>query len=239
MIKINLTGMIFVSLISFLGSQAFAVERQIAVSGTCKKLVTPDRGALTITIEYVDVDLKAATKKASDSYEQLRSEVKKLALEHSDLTTSEYSVNEVKEWEKNRNVFKGFRARLGLKVATSQTQRLGEVMAIASRIEAKEVGQLYVFLSDEKMKNESFECLQEAAENAKAKADRLAKSLGAKLGAVTSIQEGVGGSLPRPVISDSPMGILSKDSRDMSAPTVETGKQELSLSVQVVFDLVR
>lgn len=214
----------------------FAAERQVSVSGVCNKSVTPDRGAITLTVEARNSDLKAAIKKATDVYEGLREAVKKLGLENLDLKTSEYSVNEIREWEKDRQVMKGYRARMGVLVETSSIQRLGEVIALGARHQVNDVGQLQIFLSPQKLQKEQFECLQAAAENARAKAEKLASALGAKVGKAVSISESGGIEPPRPP-RPMRMEMAMQAKGSMPEPQVEAGQQEMSLTVQATFEL--
>ena len=88
-------------------------QRQVSVSGECNHLVTPDRGAIVVTIEYQNIDLGKATKDATIGYQKVLDAVKKLDLKNANLQTSEYSVNQVTEWENNKQVNKGFKARNG------------------------------------------------------------------------------------------------------------------------------
>jgi uncharacterized protein YggE len=104
---------------------ALALDRTISVSGECHHMVTPDRGALTVTAEFRDMDLRAASRKATEAYEKVRDQVKRLSLENVELRTSEYTLSEINEWESTsgghgRNVFKGYRARMGLYVGRAR-----------------------------------------------------------------------------------------------------------------------
>lgn len=63
--------------------------------------MSPDRGSITLTVEFQNMDLAKATKDAADSYERLSSAIKKLRLENLNIRTNEYSVNEVENREKN------------------------------------------------------------------------------------------------------------------------------------------
>lgn len=209
-------------------------ERTVSVSGMCTRQVTPDRGSITLTAEFTDHDLRDATKKATDLYGRVRDQVKRLNLPDLELQTSEYNVQEAREWEKNKMVSKGFRARMGLRVSSSAIDRLGEVISIASRQSVQDVGALTTYLSDEKTKHEQFACLQTAAENARAKADRLAASLKASVGDVVKITEEVYNPSPSPI---RPMMALKATAADAGAPQVEAQKQEVSANVQVVFGL--
>jgi uncharacterized protein YggE len=214
--------------------------RQVAVSGECNHVVSPDRGSITLTVEFQNMDLAKATKDAADSYERLSSAIKKLRLENLNIRTNEYSVNEVREWEKNREIMKGYRARMGLWVSTSEIQKIGEIIAIASKEKVKDVNSLQTYLSDEKQLQEEVACLGDAAKNARVKAEKLASALGAKIGGVMQMNE-TGRSLPqwpRPMMNVAKMNtrMMAMDSAE-SAPSVEAGQQNLSLSVLVTFEL--
>lgn len=226
-----------------ISTSLFAAEenqRMVSVSGECNHMVTPDRGSLTLTIEYQNMDLAKATRDAADSYERVAAAIKKLKLENMNLRTSEYSVNQVMEWEKDHQVNKGYRVRMGLWVATSDTNKLGEVIAIASREKVKDVNSLQTFLSDERQMTEEISCLQEASANAKVKAQKLASALGAKLGDVITINES---GVSRPFYQPRPeMMMMAKGRQAMdaaAAPGIEAGQQSLSLSVQVTFGLTK
>jgi hypothetical protein len=217
---------------------ALGADRLISVSGGCTRESTPDRGEITVTAETVHKDLKTATAETARTYERVREAVKKLGLKDAELATSEYSVAEARDWVKNTNVLRGFRARMGLKVSSSEIQRLGEVIAIASAEQAKDVSSLRAYLSAEKLRSEQFACLQTAAEAARAKAEKLASSLGAKVGEVVRILESLDGSAPpmeAAMASDAMPMMRAK--RMEAAPAVESGKLQVTASVSAIFQL--
>lgn len=217
-------------------AHAEAEGRRITVSGNCSRTVTPDRGAIVVTADFREDDLKVASKHATEAYERTRDAVKRLNLKDLELRTVEYSMGEVREWDKGRPVPKGFRARMGLRVATSQVDKLGEVIAIAAREGLRDVGNLQSFLSETQELKEQVECLQDAAQNARVKADKLAASLGAKVGEVLHVTESGGFQSP-----PQRMMMRSNDSESLAgaphAPGIEAGQQQLSLSVEVAFAL--
>ncbi len=210
-------------------------KRLVTVQGLCHRQVVPDRGAIVLTAETTDMDLNSATRHTATTYDRMREAIKRLNLENLDIQTVEYSVAENREWEKNKSVFKGYRARMGLKVATSSIAKLGEVISVASREQVKDVGNLTTFLSNEKQMKERLGCLQEASENARARAEKLATAMGAKLGEVQEIQEQVDSGNGRPV----PLMAMERSNKMMadSAPAVEAGTQDLSITIQASFNL--
>ncbi len=221
----------------FAGARAEAKEeRTVTVSGVCKRSVVPDRGAIVVTAEFRDSDLRTASKKAQDAYERVRSQVQKMSLEDLQMRTSEYGVNQVREWEKNKMVSKGFQARMGLEVSSSQVARMGEVIALAAREGLQDVGGLRTFLSETKLLQEQTSCLQEAAQNARVKAERLASALSTKVAQVNSINESWSPVQVPPARPLSKLMMADAES-SRSAPEVEAGREDLAVTVQVVFAL--
>lgn len=215
-----------------------AADRTIAVSGECVKSVLPDRASLILTSEFQNADSKRAANDAARQYEAVRDRVLKLKLADSEITTVEYSVNEIREWERNKSVSKGFRARMGLQVVTSDVKRMGEAIDIASREGVRDVGQLMTLISPARMNEAKTECLKEAVLTAKKKAQKVAEALGKTVGDAVSVSE-----TGAPEFGASPMPLMAKMSMDARAgreaapPPVDAGKRELSVQVNAVFIL--
>ncbi|MBC7397645.1 MAG: SIMPL domain-containing protein [Bdellovibrionales bacterium] len=227
----------FLILSVFFVSSAFSEEtKKVSVSGQCTAEVAPDRGSVNFVAERVEKDAATAIKKATELHESLRAEFKKLNLKDLEFSSSEYSVQERKEWEKNKNVSKGFAARLGLKAVTHTIADLGRLMEIAGRLGVTETSGLTTYVSDAKWMEEKNRCLDAAAKNAEVKAQALVKSLHAKLGKVLQITE-TSSVAPGPV---QPMfmerAMMKSDARGSApTPTIEGQKQSLVQDVQVVF----
>lgn len=212
-----------------------AGTRYVAVQGSCTRSATPDRSEIALTAEYRADEIQSAVKDATSAYERTRDAVKKLGLADLETQTSEYTVSRVVEWEKNRQINRGYQVRMGLRVSTSSIAKMGEVISIAGRQGLKDVGQLRMYLSDAKTLEEKQACLQSAAEHAKSKAERLASSLGAKVGAVLSVQES--GMTRTDPVMPMRMAVMAESDAKLSAPQVEAGKQDISVQVDAVFEL--
>jgi uncharacterized protein YggE len=225
---------ILLSLFSASLLSAEPLTRQISVTGFCSKEITPDRGRIALTVQYRKLTVKDVVAQTTLVYEKLRGEIKKLNLPDGELQTSEYQVQEVREWEKDKNVFKGYNARMGLLVSSSDIDRLGEVIAIAGKLEVKEVGQLDLYVSNHLLQKEQNSCLSAAASNARDKAQKMAEGLGAVLGAVlTATESSEMPTPPRP----QPMFLKAEASRDMAVPTIEPGKKNIQVVVNATFEV--
>lgn len=224
------------------GQPAHAEERlvrSVAVSGQCLRSVVPDRGSIVVTIDNQDKNVQAATKKTTEAYDALKKAVQKLALKDVELQTSEYNVQEVREWEKDKSVFKGFRARMGMEVTTSEIARLGDVISIASNQKITNVGALRSFLSEEKNRQEREACLEEAIAHAQTKAAKMARAAGAKLGRVLQLKEENASMTPVPPPYQPLFRAKSSmmESSQDAAPTIDSSTQKLSLSVDALYAL--
>jgi uncharacterized protein YggE len=230
-------GFLAQAIISLIFSiSVFASDRKIAVSGQCSRSTTPDRAEIQAVASFRNLDMKSAIRDATQAYENALRAVKKLNLADLEVETSEYNVHDIREWEKNRQVFKGYEARIGLKVSTSSVGQLGQVMSEAAQSGLKDVGQLRMFLSETKLTSEKSLCLKIAAEHAQGKAKELASALGAKVGKVFSVQEE--GSKVEPIRPlDGMMMSSDVSAKRMIPASIESGKQQVMTSVNVVFEL--
>ncbi len=211
---------------------ASEVVNKVTVSGECTLETTPDRGSVTFVSSHLEPLAKTAITKSTELYEKLRTELKKTGVKNLELASTEYSVQERKEWENNKAVSKGFEARLGLKATTTDIAAMGDLMALAAKVGVKETHSLQITLSEVKSLEEKKKCLSIAAQNAKEKAETLVKSLGAKLGKVTHIVEGgIAPPAPGPIFEKAMMRADSS----AGAPVMEGQKQTIHLSVDVTF----
>jgi uncharacterized protein YggE len=228
--------LVFLFAVSPVQAASTSLPPGITVEGVCHRRTVPDRGALIVTADFLEKDIKSAVSKTTDAYEKVKTAVKRLNLENLEVETSEYSVQEERVWEKDRQVPKGFRARMGLRVTSSNIQKLGEVISIAAREGIRDVGALNTYLSSEKLKQEQMACLETAATHAHTKAEKLAAALGAKLGVLVNLTE------MQPEMPRFPSPVMMKASRgdmvtDAPAPSIEAGKQDISTTVYVTFSL--
>lgn len=230
---------------ALLSTSAFADDAKlldvphIAVAGQCFVKVTPDRGSITVTSEFRNpTDAKAVSKQATDTYEAALATIKKLNLKDAEYQTTGYTLTEIREWVNNQSVFKGYMATVGVSVTTSETARLGDVIAAATNAGLKNVGGLYTYASQPKLNEAYSSCYEQAVTDAKQKAQKMLAPVGAKLGRVLTIN-----STEMPPVQ--PMmyaerGMMMKSmaaDAAVPAPTVESKDQELRLSVNAIFEI--
>jgi uncharacterized protein YggE len=213
-------------------------ERSVTASGTCRREIAPDRSSVTMTAEFRDKDAETASRKATEAFEKLRKRINELKIEKLELETTEFSVNEVREWEKDKAVLKGYQSRAGLKVSSADFGFSSKVIGYALQAGIKDIGGLQTFVSNGALDKARFDCLQEAVKDARAKAGKMAAAADASVGKVLALSESGGVEQPQP----RPRMFMAKraemaDASPMEGPTIEGGKTTVTVTVQASFSL--
>lgn len=207
-----------------------AWSNEVKVIGNCSIKVTPDQASVVFTAENQSKDQKSAALKTNSQMNSLKEKIKSLNLEDVVLKNTNYQVQPIREYEKDRLIDKGTRVALSLEVTTSSITRLNEAMDLAIKEGIQNVSSLRMFLSQKKNQAEYSRCLEIASEEANSKAKLLAKKFNQSLGEAVKIQE-TGASAPGPVFHERAM-MKSADSSPL-----ETGEQDFQASVEVTFEL--
>ena len=213
----------------------FASETEgVQVQGSCQMKVIPDRGTVSFTTENQTKDQQEAVKKTNSQMNDLKEKIQKLKLADIEFKTTNYSVYPVREYEKDHYVDKGTKASMTLEVTTSEIPRLGEAMVEASKAGIQNVGSMVTFLSLEKSQAEYLKCLDVASNDARKKAEQLAKKLGFKVGNVLNVIES-----PAPQANHFPeRAMFAKGAMMDAAPvSIDAGSQIFSTNILVTFDI--
>jgi len=207
----------------------------VQVQGSCDIKVVPDRGSVSFTTENQSKDQQVSVKSTNQQMNDLKEKIQKLKLKDVEFKTTNYHVYPVREYEKDHYVDKGTKVTMTMEITTSEIARLGEAMLEASKAKIQIVGQMVTFLSLEKSQAEYLKCLDVAANDARKKADQLAKKLGFKVGDVKNLIESPAQiSAPVPIYAKS---MMTNSLRGAEAPPVEAGTQNFSTNIQVTFEI--
>ncbi len=221
-------------LLIILTPSLFAAETTgVQVQGSCDIKVIPDRGSVSFSAENQSKDQQDAVIKTNKQINSLKERIQKLKLGEIELKTTQYNVFPVREWEKDHYVNKGTKASMTLEVTTSEIQRLGDAMVEASKDRFQNVGSMSTFLSLEKSQSEYLKCLDVASNDARKKAERLAKKLGFEIGDVINVIESPVQASPSPVYAQRTM--MAKGMMD--TVQVDPGTQKFSTTIQVTFSI--
>ena len=163
----------------------------ITVKGTGRVSAAPDEIVLTLAVEGRDKQYDAAVSKADEESAALNQAVMEAGFPEDELKTMNYQVRTeyegVRDADGNyRNEFSAYVCRYDLKLAFPlNIEKLRELLSGISSCGAKPELYIRFGLHDPEAMREAL--LQETADNARRKAEVLAKAAGAKLGALVSI----------------------------------------------------
>ncbi|MDP2325246.1 MAG: SIMPL domain-containing protein [Gammaproteobacteria bacterium] len=209
--------------------------RTISVSGTGTVDATPDIARLSLAVQRRDVSMQVArdaTVRVSNAFIAL---CKKLGIKESKIRTSGLTIQPEYRWDQkgNQQIFLGYFVQRQLEVELDNLDKLGDVIEGAIDAGVNEVSPPQ--LDSSRRKELSREALAAAAEDAKANADRIAASLGMRVGAVRTIT--AGGAAPPPMPMQS-MRMKAMSAEMSAAESYTPGEIGFESRVDATFDLI-
>lgn len=217
-------------------TSAFAEDRSILVQGQWSTSVPNDRGQVTFTVTMTDKDVAKVERETHRTYAQLLRSMEALKLKDHKFESTEYSLNPEYTWEKNKRVYIGHKASIGLSITTSEIKRVGEAIVAAKRAGVEEIGSLNTFLSTESKDKLYRQGLEMAMKDATLKADLLLKAADAKRGKIAQIVEASQSfslpPMPRPMMA---MAKSFRGEESAPAPSIQGGESNVSVSISAKF----
>lgn len=213
-----------------------AMPRTISVSGSGTVDATPDIARLSLAVQRRDVSMDVArdsTVKVSRDFLAL---CKKLGIPEKKIRTSGLTINPEYRWDEkeNKQVFIGYFVQRQLQVEINDLDKLGDVIEGAIDAGVNEVSP--PALDSSKAKDLNRDALAAATADAKANAERIATSLGVKLGPVRMVNAGV--SMPQPPMPMMDMRVQAMTaSAGKAAENYVPGQVSFEARVEAVFDV--
>ncbi len=208
------------------------LARTIRVRGTGKVKVVPDQLRLTIQINVPRAETAVeALSRNSQLTSQVIGMLKRFGMAETDMQTTRVSINPVYDYDKRTSPppIVGYSAHNEVLVFVRKMDDAGKILDQAIKNGATGFGSLQ-YESSQRTDLER-EALKKAADDARTKAEVLAKQLGAIVGKVITIAES-GVSTPPPVM---PMAMEARAA--MAEVPVLPGEIEITATVEVVFEL--
>ena len=208
--------------------------RTITVNGTGFAEVEPDRASLRMSIAAREATLDAAQKKAADVSAKVLQMTERLGVKRDKVDTTGASVRPDYRWnrDKEEQELRGYIAERQIHIEIDDLEKLGALIEGAVSAGVNQVSPPQ--LDSSKRKGAYREALRMAAEDARANAAELARSLDASLGAVLSINAGANAPRP-PAPYAARMQAMSADSE--AAASYNAADLSFNATVTVVFQL--
>jgi uncharacterized protein YggE len=226
-----------------LASSAFAqpvaprdgmIPDTITVSGTGRSSVTPDRFSFTLGVQTSGPTVDDAVNENNRRIAAVLAALKKAGATDKDIQTSSFSIwpqQDYREGQLPRIL--GYQVSNSITVRSSKIGDAGRLLGIAISAGVNTASGINFEVSDPARGRD--QGLKGAFDDARAKAALLAQSAGRTLGRAVYIREGVEAAPPQPY----PMqrGMAAMEAKAVSDVPIESGAQETSYTVTVVFAL--
>jgi len=214
--------------------QAPTMERTISVSGYGKMNGVNDIAMTTIGFTNTDKDVAKAQADNKKIMDQVIADLKKMGVADKDLE-SNYSIYPQYDYTQSGSQFKGYQVTNNVTVKIRELAKISDVLGLAGKYGANSVNGLSFTMDDSQALKD--QARAKAVADAKAKATKLAQSLGVQLVELISYNDYEGGGTPYPMANNYGMGGAAVDAK-MVAPSVETGSQDVIMNVNLTYRVV-
>lgn len=202
--------------------------RTISVSGSGAVQVIPDRAVLELSVVTWNPSVSVASNENAALMTKVQKALESAGVPKDSYSTSNYSIRREVSYVNGRSVPGDYRASNVLNVVLADITGVGEVIDAAISAGANELSSLNFTVSDSSEYMEEVRRL--AVEQAYEKASVLAEASGSKLGRVMQISEQ---SYTQPLYKSNLMVTAEAD----AATPVQAGKQDITVSVNVLYEL--
>jgi uncharacterized protein YggE len=205
----------------------------ISVVGEGVVTATPNIARITLGVEVINASLNAAQADAANKMDAVVNTLKAAGVAESDIKTVNYTVNPLYDFRDNQNVLRGYQVQNMVEVRVTNLPGLGPLI---DGVVASGASRIYGirFESDNPsaLKDQARDL---AMQNAKAKAEQLARGAGVSLGRPIYIEESdTGGVTPvRAELSAAPAADGGR-----SVTPVQPGEMQVRTTVRVVWGIL-
>lgn len=215
-------------------------RRSVSVSGRGEVAATPDRARVSMQVETTKLDLRVAQTEVSRIVKDYLSQLKALGIAEADISTAGLSIQPEYDYSaKGGRKFLGYHLTRGIEVVVRDLDKIGDVLLKATTAGINNVSD--PALESSKAETLSRDALAKAAEDARAKAKVLADALGAKLGAVHTLNANAE-YIPAPQMQKARFSVMAAaDAAPESgneALGFSAGQIRYSATVNADFDLI-
>ncbi len=203
--------------------------RTVTVTGHAVTSQAPDMATIHVGVVSQAGTATEAREQNAAAMEQLRSGLQRAGVAAGDMSTSYFAIQPVYDYGAGGREprISGFQAEQMLQIKTKQVDQVGALIDAAVAAGANRVHGVEFSLSDPTaLRNRLFDS---AVNDARQKAELLAKTAGLQVARVLTIEENIGSSSP----------VVMRLATDTAAAgtVITPGDQEVSASVTVVFEM--
>lgn len=205
----------------------------ITVSGSGRATVTPDRFRFTAGVQTVGPQLDDALNQNNARVAAVVAALKKAGATDAEIRTSNFSIFPQQDYQQGKAPrITGYQVSNTVTVTKSAIADASRLITVAVNSGVNQTSGIEFLVNDPARGRDAG--LRAAYDDARAKAALLAQAAGRTLGRTLSISEGVVNEPPRPYPQPQAMRMAKSEISDVP---VESGTQDVSFEVTVVFEL--
>lgn len=207
----------------------------ITLNGKGKAYAIPDIAQVSLGLKTEKSNVSDAQIENTKKINALHAELQKLNIPKEDIATTQYNVYPVYDWVNNRQNLRAYSVDQNISLKIRNFEKIPKVLQLIGELGLNQVGSLTFTVDDiEKFEQEArLKALQEA----KKKAQTLAKEAGVRLGRVISFSENNSAQPPYlPYYKSYAMEAGAQ--ADVPAPTIQAGNQEISVQVTISYEIL-
>ena len=209
-------------------------KRTITSDGTYTTSVAPNKVEVTFSIVTNGTTAADAQSKNTDASDKVITALKAKGYKDSDISTAYYNVYPEYNWSSGTNDIIGYTATHQIKVNNSNISAAGSIVDIVVKNGANQVDYIDFGLTPDSENSYRVEALGKASQNARDKAEAIAKGLGLTIKGITSVSEG--NVYYPPYRMDYAMAAESGGGAGKQV-SITPGNVEISATVSVTFEL--
>jgi len=233
-------------LVIFVGLQSWKtyVERQyvgiavrdrdtMTVEGEGKVTVRPDIVKISLGVATEALTVREAQMGNTKKMNDITAMVKQQGVKDEDIKTENYSIYPRHQWQDNVQRLAGYTVSQSLAIKIRDLDKIGDILARAGEFGANDVGGIQFTVDDPSAFQD--EAREKAIADAQDKAEALARQLGLIIVKVVSFSES-GGGYPVPMY-DAGIPAYAVKAERAPAPDIEEGSQDVTVNVNVIFEV--
>jgi len=214
-----------------------ANPRTISITGIGEVSTVPDVSTISFTIRSTDSsnDTESLQNEVAESADSVIAKLKDLGIDEKDIQTSNYSVNPKYNYPNGVSTIAGYEASESIDVKVRNTDNVSKVLNILAEEKITEVyGPNFEVDDVQKVKDQARDL---AIQDAKDKADILAKSLGVKIKRIVGYSDDTGNNIPVPPIAYSSVKVMNQAAGSARDANIQTGQQKVTSNVTITFQI--
>ena len=209
----------------------------VSVSGQSTIKATPDKVGVYFSVEYSGKTSSEARDKVAGIVKSLEDSLIAKGFNKKDIQTKGYNIYPEYDWINNQQKLKGYKATqsIVLEIPKERFDDVGEVIDTGVDSGAL-INSINFELSQEKQNEYKAQAMKEAAEDAKIKAESVARGLNKRVGKLVSVSVSNFDYYPWRIYA-AESGTMDVAMAKQATTNIQPGEQEISASVSAVFKI--